>query len=244
MFYDICTDWQFSTIQNEWYSKRMLEYTNQTGQWIMPLNTYIKLVKDCKLFTQVEKIIAVNNCKYNLLTQYYLALEFNIELTSPWVEFIKPFIEESDMRFYTEETNKIIAQYFPGAEEIKNQRKGSAADYILPNGEVIEVKLDYRASQTGNIYVEFEYIKDGQVRPSGLALSADRGYTAVIVILTKEKVLKILKMSAKDLINKCINDKMKIVETGQRANGNRPGVSSRGYLLPITKCLEEWSFLC
>ena len=148
------------------------------------------------------------------------------------------------MKFYTKETNDIIEKYFPGAEELTNQRVGSAADYILPDGTIIEVKLDFMASKTGNLYVEYQYTNPKETRSSGLALTAERGYTAVIVILDyKRNIQKILKMPAKDLLSKCIDGKMKSVETGQRANGNREGVKSKGYLFPIKQAPLEWDII-
>lgn len=145
------------------------------------------------------------------------------------------------MKFYNKETDEIIQKYFPGAESIDNQRAGSAADYILTTGEVIEVKLDFMASKTGNLYIEYEYTNPNETRPSGIKLSADRGYTVIIVVLDYQRnIKKILKMPGKDLLSLCENAKLKTVTTGQKANGNKPGVSSKGYLLPITKCPLEW----
>lgn len=145
------------------------------------------------------------------------------------------------MQFYTKETDALMEKYFPYIESIARQKKGCAADYILVSGEVIEAKLDFKATLTGNLFIEFEYTNKDVSSPSGIKLSAERGYTIIIFVLTYDrKVQKILKVPGKDLISFCESSKLRIVDTGRGANGNREGVSSKGYLLPLNKCPENW----
>lgn len=141
---------------------------------------------------------------------------------------------------YNQIADKYIQKYFPGAESIENQKKGSACDYILPNGELIEVKVDKYASISGNLFIEYEYTNKENTNPSGVALTAERGYSLVVII--PEENEKVFKMPAKDLIKFCKDGNIKSRETKPYANGNREGVSSKGFIVPIKLLPIKWRF--
>ena len=143
------------------------------------------------------------------------------------------------MNFYDVETDELIQQFFPEATKVENQRKGCAVDYQLPSGEYIEVKLDYSSSRTGNLFIEYEYTNKTTVM-SGLAITAEIGAIALLAVMSGKTLDKLIKVPAKDLLSLCKTAKLRTVATRNKVNGNKDGVFSRGYLLPISKIPENW----
>ena len=98
----------------------------------------------------------------------------------------------------------------------------------------IEVKTDYGANRTGNLYVEYEQEgRDGNWRPSGIATSEAEYWAFAFedgVIFIK---LERLKQICRDVYN----------EDQHRNVGYRPGNensnASRGVKLPVRRLAEE-----
>lgn len=143
---------------------------------------------------------------------------------------------------YDKLANEYINKYFPNSTPMNSQKKGSAADFILETGEVAEVKIDRKATETGNLFIEHTYVKDEIRESSGIMLSAIKNYTIIIIIPYIDKDETIIKVKAKDLINFCISNKIKERNTLPYSNGNRRNVGSIGYILPINKIPQEWRF--
>ena len=62
-----------------------------------------------------------------------------------------------------------------GWKFVEGQGKGSAHDFVTPDGTKIEVKFDWDSIKTGNHYLEFAQSSDGGNTwiPSGFTLSVD-----------------------------------------------------------------------
>ena len=115
---------------------------------------------------------------------------------------------------------------------IKNQKKGSAYDYLAPDGSKIEAKFDWDSIKTGNHYLEFAQTSDNGKTwvPSGFALSAEEADYWVIV---NEDWIRILRI---DVLRNWLTEErstLRITQTRAGVNYNQPGQYSKAYLIPF-----------
>tara|TARA_B100000686_G_C16801924_1_gene986699 strand:- start:4625 stop:5113 length:489 start_codon:yes stop_codon:yes gene_type:complete len=126
-----------------------------------------------------------------------------------------------------------------GWDFVEDQSKGSAYDFITPDGTKIEVKFDWDSIKTGNHYLEFAQSSDGGKNwiPSGFTLSADDAELWVVINNDWMRVFTI--NSLKQLITKN-RSRLKITTTRAGVNFNRPNQFSKAYLIPY-KILDEYA---
>ena len=122
-------------------------------------------------------------------------------------------------------------------EFVEDQSKGSAYDFITPDGTKIEVKFDWDSIKTGNHYLEFAQSSDGGKTwiPSGFTLSADDAELWVVINNDWMRVFSI--NSLKQFITNN-RSRLKITTTRAGVNFNRPNQFSKAYLIPY-EVLDE-----
>ncbi len=115
---------------------------------------------------------------------------------------------------------------------VEGQSKGSAYDFVTPDGTKVEVKFDWDSIKTGNHYLEFAQSSDGGKTwiPSGFTLSADDADLWVVINNDCMRVFTI--ESLKQLITEKRSE-LKITRTRAGINHNRPGQHSKAYLIPF-----------
>ena len=114
---------------------------------------------------------------------------------------------------------------------VEEQTKGSAYDYIAPDGTKIEAKFDWDSIKTGNHYLEFAQTSDGGATwvPSGFSISADEADLWVVV---NEEWMRTLTVdSVKRMITENRSE-LRTTRTRAGVNHNRPGQFSKAYLVP------------
>ena len=118
-----------------------------------------------------------------------------------------------------------------GWKFVEGQGKGSAHDFVTPDGTKIEVKFDWDSIKTGNHYLEFAQSSDGGNTwiPSGFTLSVDDADLWVVVNNDWMRVFTI--ESLKQLITKN-RGSLRIATTRAGVNNNRPNQFSKAYLIP------------
>ena len=118
-----------------------------------------------------------------------------------------------------------------GWKFVEGQGKGSAHDFVTPDGTKIEVKFDWDSIKTGNHYLEFAQSSDGGNTwiPSGFTLSVDDADLWVVVNNDWMRVFTI--ESLKQLITKN-RGSLRIATTRAGVNHNRPNQFSKAYLIP------------
>ena len=133
---------------------------------------------------------------------------------------------------------------------VENQQVGDARDFQITNiqpesplpagteGKFVEMKFDYRAKRSGNLYLEtrqtFNNGKDYQ--RSGMTLAVEQSAYIVFSVRYFTHVSHFVFTAApmKDVLTR----KMKEVRTGDNINGNRTGCWTYGSLLPV-RTLDE-----
>ena len=115
---------------------------------------------------------------------------------------------------------------------IEGQGKGSAIDYVAPDGTKIEAKFDWDSVKTGNHYLEYAQTSDSGSTwsPSGFSLSS--GEADIWVVINEEwmrviKIESLVKMLAQN------RSAFPIAKTQSGVNQNRRGQYSKGYLVPL-----------
>ena len=127
-----------------------------------------------------------------------------------------------------------------GWDFVEGQAKGSAHDFVTPEGTKVEAKFDWDSIKTGNHYLEFAQSSDGGKTwiPSGFTLSADDADLWVVINNDWMRVFTI--ESLKQLITEN-RSSLKITRTRAGVNHNRPGQLSKAYLIPFENLDEHVS---
>ncbi len=118
-----------------------------------------------------------------------------------------------------------------GWDFVEGQIKGSAHDFVTPDGTKVEAKFDWDSIKTGNHYLEFAQSSDGGKTwiPSGFTLSADDADLWVVINNEWMRVFSI--ESLKQFITEN-RSRLRIVTTRPGVNHNGPKQFSKGYLIP------------
>ena len=142
--------------------------------------------------------------------------------------------------FIQEQRNheKKLAEFL-GWEFIEEQKKGTAFDCITPEGEKVEMKLDWGSKVTGNHYLEFEQKSHYSASwvPSGFSLSKEQ---ADIWLVANDDFVYLLKVEEVERMLEERKGEFETRTTRKRINNNRAGQFSRAYLVPLT-ILEEYA---
>ena len=93
----------------------------------------------------------------------------------------------------------------------------------------VEVKHDERARETGNLYVEFECLKRGSYRPSGIAVTEAEAW--VFVLENPHLAVVVSTVRLKELARASWR-------LGYRAECQRGDHPTRGVLIPIGRLFE------
>ena len=127
-----------------------------------------------------------------------------------------------------------------GWDFVEGQAKGSAHDFVTPDGTKVEAKFDWDSIKTGNHYLEFAQSSDGGKTwiPSGFTLSADDADLWVVINNDWMRVFTI--ESLKQLITEN-RSSLKITRTRAGVNHNRSGQLSKAYLIPFENLDEHVS---
>lgn len=96
--------------------------------------------------------------------------------------------------------------------------------------DAIEVKSDYVAAQTGNIYIEYECLRQGKWKPSGIATTESPVYAIAI----DRKMLLVL---ATDFLKAVAKTEFKRNPSAKREmlRGSHP---TRGIVVPISSLVS------
>lgn len=129
-------------------------------------------------------------------------------------------------------TNIIVKKVYDRVEEIPHQRKGSSADYIIDGSFCLEVKLDFMAEKTGNIFVEYATKFNDVLTDSGITLAAKWNYTILYVVIKADRAI-CYSIPAEQLLQ-ISKENGKSTQTRPKVNSNRPGFFGMGYKLPLT----------
>lgn len=136
------------------------------------------------------------------------------------------------MKRYEKVTDELVNHFYEGrAEPFTMQKKGCSADYIIDGKYCLEVKYDRRASETGNIFIEYATEHNGELTDSGITLSA-KNYYSVLYLLPKFSITKAYEVDAKVLLH-LAETYGKKVKTRPHANGNRLNFFGCGYILSV-----------
>ena len=149
------------------------------------------------------------------------------------MEGVRDFIEDQN-RYELELAESM------GWDFVEGQAKGSAHDFVTPDGTKVEAKFDWDSIKTGNHYLEFAQSSDGGKTwiPSGFTLSADDADLWVVINNDWMRVFTI------ESLKKLITDNrssLKITRTRAGVNHNRPGQLSKAYLIPFENLDEHVS---
>ena len=162
------------------------------------------------------------------------------------------------MNNFNKEDEAIQAEWFEKNFQCKltfvdNQRVGVARDYkiavidagsLLPAEAInqhVELKWDYIARKTGNLYLETQQTFDygTTYKPSGMVLAMQQSMFIVFSVRhytqTSHYVFTAVQMQ------KIMNRNLRITRTSKGSNGNRPGCWTYGKLLPFLT-VEEFKF--
>lgn len=134
-------------------------------------------------------------------------------------------------------TDTLVRKLYENLEVFSFQKKGCSADYIVDDKYCLEVKLDFAAEKTGNIFVEYANKYGNFVTESGISLSAKWDYS-VLYFLKKEQAYHAYELLAQELLNLAKKHGTK-KQTRAKANGNRAGFYALGYILNI-KYIENF----
>ena len=118
-----------------------------------------------------------------------------------------------------------------GWDFVEGQSKGSAHDFVTPDGTKVEAKFDWDSIKTGNHYLEFAQSSDGGKTwiPSGFTLSADDADLWVVINNDWMRVFTI--ESLKQFITEN-RSRLRIATTRAGVNHNGPEQFSKAYLIP------------
>ena len=120
---------------------------------------------------------------------------------------------------------------FWGLTHNEFQRVGCGFDFISPNGQPVELKMDLRASETGNTFLEISQTFDNMRnwQPSGASLSVAQ---ADIFCIATSSTIYII---PREFLRKLLEDapKYKTVHTRTGANGNKSTSYAKGLLVPL-----------
>ncbi len=118
-----------------------------------------------------------------------------------------------------------------GWDFVEGQAKGSAHDFVTPDGTKVEAKFDWDSIKTGNHYLEFAQSSDGGKTwiPSGFTLSADDADLWVVINNDWMRVFTI--ESLKQFITEN-RSRLRIATTRAGVNHNGPKQFSKAYLIP------------
>lgn len=94
----------------------------------------------------------------------------------------------------------------------------------------IEVKRDERAFSTGNIYVEYQCLRKGKYRPSGLATSKA---TTWVFVLNNENLAIII---SKEYLKKLGRKAYKLGKLRECRGGSHP---TKGVVIPLKWLIEN-----
>ncbi len=110
--------------------------------------------------------------------------------------------------------------------------ENALVDILMLNGDLIEVKTDYKWQDTGNIFVETEcwYRNDGETKASGLNVSTAQWYAFVLRVRENAPVIKIIPTT---LLRMVVEKKGIAMDANQY--GENP---SKGYLITL-KDIED-----
>jgi hypothetical protein len=110
--------------------------------------------------------------------------------------------------------------------------ENALVDILRLNGDLIEVKTDYKWQDTGNIFVETEcwYRNDGKIKESGLNVSTAQWYAFVLRVRNNAPVIKIIPTT----LLRIVVDK-KGIPMDANQYGENP---SKGYLITL-KDIED-----
>lgn len=136
------------------------------------------------------------------------------------------------MNTYDSLTHDIVSRLYKSVEPFLRQRKGSCADYLIDDSYCLEVKLDFAAANTGNIFVETATKYGDKITESGVALSAKYDYNMLYIIPIAEKIYNCFEIEAKKLLNLAGKNGRR-VQTRPRVNGNFNGFFGIGYILKL-----------
>ena len=127
---------------------------------------------------------------------------------------------------------------------VTDQKCGCARDYKIVGldentelpGELnsfVEFKFDYKASQTGNLYLEYEQTFDfgKKYLSSGMKLAVDQSRFIVFSVGYSDCVHHYIFTNI-DMYD-ILTQKLRTIRTRNGANGNRPGCWTNGLLLPL-----------
>lgn len=136
------------------------------------------------------------------------------------------------MKRYEKVTDETVQYFYESrVEPFTMQKKGCSADYIVDGNYCLEVKYDKRASETGNIFIEYATELNKELTDSGITLSAKNDYK-VLYLLPKFATVKAYEINAKVLLHLAELHGKK-VKTKPHANGNRLNFFGCGYILSI-----------
>ncbi len=136
------------------------------------------------------------------------------------------------MNTYENITHEIVSRLYITVEPFLRQKKGSCADYLINDSYCLEVKLDFSAANTGNIFIETATKNGNKVTESGVALSAKYDYSMLYLIPLAEKFYSCFEIEAKKLVYLAKKFGRR-TQTRPRVNGNFPGFFGIGYILKI-----------
>ena len=119
-------------------------------------------------------------------------------------------------------------------QNVEFQEKGSAYDFVTPDGSKVEAKFDWDSIKTGNHYLEIAQTSDDKVTwfPSGFSISADVVKYWVVV---NEEWLRLFEMKVLRQFIEKHRSNLQIKETRSRVNYNLPGQYSKAYIIPFTQ---------
>ena len=137
---------------------------------------------------------------------------------------------------------------------VDNQQVGDAVDFritaidegsSLPPEALnkgVEMKFDYRAKRSGNLYLEtrqtFDYGENYQ--RSGMNLAVEQSFFIVFSVRFFNHVAHFVFTAPQ--MQEILTRPMRLVGTGDNANGNRTGCWTYGYLLPV-RSIQEYKLI-